>query len=152
MKYLGFYVSSDKEGRNSCLAATNKMNYICKSLAAIGENVEIISSSMVSSKGNFPKRTEKLADGITLKLFSAYKCGNIFQKCWALFHATIVLFFYLLFHVKRGEKILVYHSLAYMRTLKWARFFKRFQIILEVEEIYGDVMQNEAHIFSRRSY
>lgn len=152
MKVFNYCDISDKEGRSMSWASVNKMNYICKSLAAIGENVEIISASMISSKGNFPKRTEKLADGITLKLFSAYKWGNIFQKCWALFHATIVLFFYLLFHVKRGEKILVYHSLAYMRTLKWARFFKRFQIILEVEEIYGDVTQNEKTVKQEFSF
>jgi glycosyltransferase involved in cell wall biosynthesis len=142
MKYLSFYDTSDKEGRARCLAATNKMDYICKSLVAIGENVEIISASMTSSKGNFKGRVEQIDDGITLKLFSAYKWGNVFQKVWAMILSKLVLFFYLLFHVKRGETLLVYHALGYMSTLRWAKFFKRFKILLEVEEIYGDVTGN----------
>lgn len=140
MKYISFYDSSDKEGRSSCLAATNKINYICKSLVAIGKNVEIVSASMTSPKGRFKGRTERIADGITLKMFPAFKWGNIFQKLWATMISAWILFFYFLIHVKRGETILVYHSLAYMRTLRVAKFIKRFRLVFEVEEIYGDVI------------
>lgn len=152
MKYLSFYDSSDKEGRSSCLAATNKMNYICKRLVSIGENVEIVSASMASAKGRFKGRTEQIADGITLKMFPAFKWGNIFQKLWATIASAWILFFYLLFHVKRKETILVYHSLAYMRTLRVAKFFKRFKMVLEVEEIYGDVTGNSKTVKRETSF
>lgn len=152
MKYLSFYDTSDKEGRARCLATTNKMDYICKSLVAIGENVEIVSASMTSSKGNFKGRVEQIDDGITLKLFSAYKWGNVFQKVWAMILSKLVLFFYLLFHVKRGETLLVYHALGYMSTLRWAKFFKRFKILLEVEEIYGDVTGNKKTVKRELSF
>lgn len=139
MKYLSFYNTTDEEGRNTCLAATNKMDYICKSLVANGETVEIISASIASKKGHFKGRTETISDGITLKLFSAYKWGNIFQKLWTTLYSFFTVFFYLLFKVKRKETILVYHSLGYLKALRLAKFFKGFKIILEVEEIYGDV-------------
>lgn len=152
MKYLSFYDSSDKEKRSSCLAATNKMKYICKSLVEVGENVEIISASMASSIGRFKGRTEQIDDGITLKMFPAFKWGNIFQKLWAKIAASLILFFYLLFHIKRGEKILVYHSLAYMSTLRFTKFIKRFKMILEVEEIYGDVACNKKTVKRELSF
>ncbi len=143
MKYLSYYDSSDKEGRSSCLSATNKMNYICKSLVSLGETVEIVSASMASRKGNFKGRREKISDGVTLKMFPAFKFGNIIQKLRTIIASRIILFFYLLFCVKRNEKILVYHSLSYMRALRIAKFLKGFKIILEVEEIYGDVKNDD---------
>ena len=152
MKYLSFYDTSNQEGRARCLSATNKMDYICKSLVAIGENVEIVSASMTSPKGNFKGRVEQIGEGITLKLFSAYKWGNVFQKIWAMILSKLVLFFYLLFHVKRGETLLVYHALGYMSTLRWAKFFKRFKILLEVEEIYGDVTGNKKTVKRELSF
>ena len=70
MKYLSFYDTSDEEGRNTYLAATNKVDYICKSFVANGETVEIISASMISTKSDFKGRTETISDSIALKLFS----------------------------------------------------------------------------------
>lgn len=139
MKYLCYYDKNSNEGRNYALAATTKINYIAKAIKQVGEDVEVISASTISSKGNFAKRTEILGSGIKLKLFRANKWGNVFQKIWATIYFKLAIFFYLLFKVKKGEKIIVYHSLAYMNQVKLARAIKKFKLILEVEEVYGDV-------------
>ena len=120
------------------MSLLNKINYICSS---ISENmpVEIISTSMNSSLGYFKGRTEIIDKNIILKQFSAYKWGNIFQKVLAKFHYVFTLFFYLIFHVGRNEKIIVYHSVSYINIIKLAKSIKHFRLILEIEEIYGDV-------------
>lgn len=139
MKFLYYYATENDEGRSRFLAANNKIDYICKSIVANHQTVEIISGCIASSKGHYKGKTEQLANGVTLKTFSCYKWGNLFQKLWTTFYEFFAIFFYLLFHVKRNEKILVYHSTGYIRAIKWAKFFKGFKLILEVEEIYGDV-------------
>ena len=143
MKYLSYYDCASGEGRSSCLAATNKMDYICKAIVANGRTVEIVSASIASKKGHFKGSERLIAEGVTLKKFSSYKWGNIFQKIWVLTYSFFAIFFFLLFHIKKDEKILVYHSLGYMRSVSLAKFFKRFYLIIEVEEIYGDVSENE---------
>lgn len=155
MKYLCYYDKNFDEGRNYALAATTKIDYIAKAINELGEDVELISASTISSKGHFAKRTEILGSGIKLKLFRAYKWGNVFQKIWATIYFKLAIFFYLLFNVKKGEKIIAYHSLAYMREIKLAKAIKKFNLILEVEEIYGDVInkdnitENELKFFNK---
>lgn len=39
--------------------------------------------------------------------------------------------------------MIVYHSLYYMRFIKILRKLKRFNLILEIEEIYSDVLNDE---------
>lgn len=139
MKYLGYYDISNREGRYFCLAATNKMDYICKSIVANGDSVEIVSASIGSTKGNFKGGECSIVNGVSLKKFLAIKRKGLLKKLCATIYSFFSIFFYLLFHTKRDEKIIVYHSIGYMRCVSMAKFFKRFQIVLEVEEIYGDV-------------
>ena len=143
MKYLSYYDVSNAEGRVYCLAATNKMDYICKAMRANGHTVEIISASIASNKGRFKGGVQTISEGVTLKKFTAYKWGNIFQKIWITIYNFLAIFFYFLFHTEKDEKIIVYHAIGYMRSLSLAKFFKRFHLILEIEEIYSDVSGNK---------
>ncbi len=140
MKYFGYYDISNSEGRNYCLAATNKMDYICKAIIANGDTVEIVSASIYSNKGKFKGGKYPLPNGATLKKFSAKQRKNIFQKIFSTIYNFFAIFFYLLFHTKKDEKVIVYHSLGYMRSVALAKFFKRFYLVLEIEEIYADVL------------
>jgi hypothetical protein len=142
MKYLSYYDVSDNEGRNFCLSATNKINYICKAISENGENVKIISASIASTKGHFRGGESLIAKGVSLKKFSAYKWGNSLQKIWVTIYSFLAIVFYLLLHVKKDERIIVYHSLGYMRAVSLAKFIKRFYLIMEIEEIYSDVLDD----------
>jgi len=62
----------------------------------------------------------------------------------------IKLFCELACKTKKGENVLVYHSLGYTGTIALARKIRRFRLILEVEEIYADVSGNERD--RRREY
>lgn len=143
MKYICFYDKDLNEGRNISLAATNKIYYISSVVKDICGEVEIISACTTSSIRNFKARRETLENGAKLRLFKAYKKNSFFSKLKSLIYSRFVMFFYLLFNVKRNEKIIVYHSLAYMNQIKLAKAIKKFSLILEVEEIYGEVEKSK---------
>lgn len=50
-----------------------------------------------------------------------------------------MLFWYLIMNIKKDETILVYHSLQLRKVVYLAKKIKKFNVILEVEEIYSDV-------------
>ncbi len=143
MKYLTYYDTKNSEERNVFVSAKNKADYIAKKIAEIKGKTTIISASMTSANGNYKSREEKISENITLKCFRAHKEQTVFQKIKSMIYRNFVLFFYLLFCVKRNEKIIVYHSLGYMKILNLLKRIKKFKIILEIEEIYGDVIENQ---------
>lgn len=138
MKYIGFY-DMKIDRRSMSIAATNKMNYICEALNAIGEPVEIISCGMIADKA-IPATEEKLFDNTVVKYFKTRRTSrNKLKRIYNVFAQNITLFCYLLKHTSKGEKVLVYHSLGLMRCVYFAKKIKRFKMILEVEEFYNDV-------------
>jgi hypothetical protein len=121
------------------------MDYICKVLNKIGYKVLIVSPSKTSKKNFFKGKLIKINNDITLKLFHTFPWGNKFQKAFSLIAGNFMLFWYLLFNVKRNETILVYHSLGLNNTVRYAKKIRGFKVILEVEEIYQDVMSCSAY-------
>ena len=140
IKYLCFYDCSDVEGRNFPLAASTKIKYICNALDCVNIPVEIVSASTSSSKGNFPASKERIRKNIILRKFRASKSKNLFQKAINRVKSLFLLLIFLL-SIKKEETLIVYHSLYYMNVVAIAKFFKKFKLVLEVEEIYGDVIK-----------
>lgn len=143
IKYIGFYeLLESKLKRNSCLSAINKMNYIAKSITRTGKNVKIISPAWYTDK-NVLKTLEKhtkINENITLIEAPSFATRNKVTMRLKRIYTQIWLFFYLLFNVNKEEEILVYHSLSLIVPLLLAKKIKNFKIILEVEEIYTDVI------------
>lgn len=140
MKYISFY-DTKKDRRNMCLAAVNKINYICSAFNKSGINVDLISCSMIADV-KIKKTTEKLYENTDIHYFKTLKKSRFkpIRICEYIYQ-NLVLFFFLLFNVKKNEQIVVYHSLGLMRCVYFAKKLKKFKLILEVEEIYNDVMQ-----------
>ncbi len=141
MKYIIFYDINNDEGRGYTLAATNKADYIMSVIERLGINVEIISASLTSSRGYIKGSETKLTENIKLIKLPAFKWGNKLQKVFALAWNFWGMFLYLLKNTKKDEEVIVYHSLANISSVKWAKKFKKFKLILEVEEIYNDVIK-----------
>lgn len=142
-KYVGFYDTDAyiQENRNFFLSATNKMNYIATAITNLGAHVQIISpSGTMNKRGIYKKRTNQLAEGISLTLGFTFGAKNWFTRKLRFLWSWMCLFLYLLFNTKKDENILVYHSLWLMRPVMLAKQIKKFNLILEVEEIYQDVM------------
>lgn len=138
MKYFCYY-DTEINRRVCSLAAVNKINYICKKLRESGLNMNIVSCSMLADK-KMPECTEIVSDGISVYFFPAWKRKKSYVgRVASTIYRNILLFFYMIRYVKKNETVIVYHSLANMRCIALAKWFKRFRLIMEVEEIYNDV-------------
>lgn len=144
MKYIGYYdVRESDENRNCALAAVNKMDYVINAITRLEYEVEIVSASPTRDAKGYTGREIFLGKGKKLKLFRTVGRTN---KVMCILNSLITklhFFLYLLFQLQRNEIVLVYHSLGYSNTIRFLKKIKKFQLILEVEEIYADVTGKE---------
>lgn len=148
IKYIAYFDTQDSDiKRNYVTSASNKLEYIAKSIASFEEQVEIISMSQVQDlKFKYYKSERKqVAKGVSLKLFSSWGCTNGILKKIRVLWQLIAMFFYLILHCKKKDTIVVYHSLGYFDIIRWAKKLRNFKLILEVEEIYSDVSQMSSY-------
>lgn len=144
MKYIGHY-DIDREGkqtRSLSPAARNKMAYVVETIARL-EPVEIISPSVVTGSESECGRVEKLSDKVSLRLFPSLGRKNAVLGKLGTLLTTLCFEFYLLTHIHRGETVVAYHSLVYCKFLYVLKKIRHFRLILEMEELYGDVTGDE---------
>ena len=144
--YIGYYdvLENNAENRNTILAATNKMSYIIDVFSRCAESVLVVSASGSRNNHCYPGKTVKLKDNARLKLFPTLGSGCRVRRVLSRWLLNVDMFFFLLRHIKRGQTVIVYHSLGYLPMIKLLRRFKKFRLVLELEELYGDVMENAA--------
>lgn len=142
--YISYYTQpSDSEKRDAVLAAVNKIDYICESLEKNDCEVEIVSASPTLGKKLGKARIKKITDRTTLKLFSSLPKVNKIVSLVNRVYMQVQMFFYMLKSTDRNSTVIVYHSLAYMSLVKLLKKLKGFRLILEAEEVYGNVIGNE---------
>ncbi len=143
--YIGYYdtKNNEKENRNYVLSAVNKMTYICSAINKTGINVEIISASETKNPQSYSSKMVDVFPNTKLKLFktSAYNKNRIVRVLKRILF-FIKFSFYVLNNTGKNQNVIVYHSLGYARLIKWLKKIKKFNLILEVEEIYSDVTGN----------
>lgn len=148
VKYIGYFDFQDSTiPRNYVVSASNKIEYIAEALNQAGIDVELISVS-ASTESHFKWHKSEIKERtphFEVRFFATFGGSHkIIRSLRTVWHAAI-LFLYLLFHAKKGEKIIIYHSLGYFNIILWAKKLKKFQLILEVEEIYQDVVPYPKH-------
>ncbi|MDR4508580.1 MAG: hypothetical protein MRJ65_10165 [Candidatus Brocadiaceae bacterium] len=142
IKYIGFYDLPDSFPKRAAdLPATNKMDYICDALQRAGYDVHVVSPSCFidPNAGWKQQTTVHLGPHKKLTLCPSWGTRNKWTRNIKVVFSLFWLFCYLVAHVKKGEKILVYHSPWLSLSIRMAKLIKGFHLILEVEEIYGDV-------------
>lgn len=145
MKYIGYFdcLENKEQNRKYVLSATNKMEYIARKLVSSCEMVEIVSASGTKNiRGICRGKSIKIDSDISLKLFTTFGTNNRILNVFARWGLKISMLAYILRNTKRGEPIIVYHSLGYMEVFKALIRLKKLKLILEVEEIYGDVIND----------
>ena len=140
--YLGYYNLPDS-GTNFVLAAVNKMNYICEAVEKAGYSTEIVSASGAVEKKFCKSKKVKLTDKTTLKLFSSLPRLNRIVSFINRVTLNTKLFLYMVKNTNKDSTVMVYHSLGYMSLVKRLKKLKGFKLIIEAEEIYGDVIGDE---------
>lgn len=142
--YMAYYNSTNSsERRNAVLSSVNKMNYICEALENNGYNTEIVSASGAVEKKFCKSKKVKLTDKTTLKLFSSLPRLNRIVSVIDRVILKTKLFLYMIKNTNKDSIVMVYHSLGYMSLVKRLKKLKGFKLIIEAEEIYGDVIGNE---------
>ena len=137
--YIGYYSGEKCQNRRNCsenAAATVKMNFIIDSLKTLGYHVHLISISLGSEAGIYRAEhitIDELEDHYYVPYFSI-KLKN--KNCFGGQTAWLFLKMYALFHFKRKDIVITYHSLMYHRF--WVRLHKiiGFRWVPQVEEIY----------------
>lgn len=141
IKYIAYYNTGDNsEERVVFPAASTKISTISNSIGEMGVKVDILSSSNTTSKkSNSPKKVKQISDNIRLILTKGYRRGGKLRNkiSGLLFKLSFLLS--CVRNIKKGDTVIVYHSLNYIRSIKWLKKYKKIKLILEVEEIYGDV-------------
>lgn len=141
---MAYYNSTNSsERRNAVLSSVNKMNYICEALENNGYNTEIVSASGATEKKFCKSKKVKLTDKTTLKLFSSLPRLNRIVSVIDRVILKTKLFLYMIKNTNKDSIVMVYHSLGYMSLVKRLKKLKGFKLIIEAEEIYGDVIGDE---------
>ncbi len=144
MKYLTFYDadSNKAENRNFVLSASNKLNYMLNAMHKAGLDFDVVSASgALGNRPLFAKKTP-LFEGVNLWLPASL--GRLCKPVRVLDRLFIrIQIFFKLLGMKKGETLVVYHSLFYMNLVKVIKRLKKVKLVLELEEIYGDVMEED---------
>lgn len=145
MKYIGYFdvMRRDKPMRSCSPAGREKMQYIAETTAKF-EPVEIISPSGVTQNETSRGSVTELGDGISLRLFFSLGRKNCVIGKLSAILTKLCFAVYLFFHIRREEKVIVYHSMAYCKLIYWLKKIRKFHLILELEELYSDV-NNKKH-------
>ena len=143
--YLGYYdvPENQDEMRSYSLAAVNKMTYICSALNRAGHDVEIVSASKTARTQDCPGHLIRISEHTSLRLFPCKGTGSVWKRGFRALEMQWRIGKYLWKNTRKGETILAYHSLGYVRTLWLLKKLRQFRLILEVEEIYSDVTGDE---------
>lgn len=139
IKYISYYNKLNE--RAIYPASVNKIGYILSTLEKIDCRINVISLSS-SIKKYLPKTTIVLSENIKLHYFTSLCKNNFFFRVISSIYLYFQLILFILIQVHKGETILVYHSLGYSRIIFWLKYIKNFKLVLEMEEIYSDVICN----------
>lgn len=143
MKYIAFYDTKEYENekRSVALCASNLTEYILEVLTDFTA-VEIISPSRTRNKSGFFKgRTSEVSPGITLTQPPTFGVRTGIGRAVAIAYTLLWMIIYLLVHTKKGETVMVYHSLSTMMPVKLIKKVKKVKLILEIREFYSDARQ-----------
>ncbi len=145
--YLGYYdiPENGNENRNIVLSATNKMTYIVSAMEKAGYVVEVVSMSQTCNHQKYDGKIVNIGENSKLVLFKTLPWGNKINRIKSLIYSKIQLVKYVMNNIGKEDTLVVYHSLAYAKIIRILKKIKKFKLILEVEEIYSDVINPEKY-------
>lgn len=143
IKYFTYYGDNDKKAlRENSPAADRKTDYIIDALNRCGYSVDIISHSSVTSPGFYFKGKINKKSQNNFRFFGCFGKSKIkVLEVLGWWFLDAKFFLWCLFHLKKEEQIIVYHSLGYDSAFIKLAKLKKLRIIGEIEEIYQDVHQ-----------
>jgi len=138
--YMCYYATTNDE-RNLAAhpAGTTKMTYVIQSIKKAGYFVKVFSTAPTKNRFlcHYKSKYITIDDQQSVYYIDTFGSRFKFIRFLLIFWNRIQVLKYIFLNIKENDTLLVYHSPAYINTLKIAKFFKRFYLIVEVEEIYS---------------
>lgn len=143
--YVCIFDYEERKGkkRDFPLSAQQVILSKARLLKEAGLDVEIVSMSSVTGYGFDRGGCFELEKKIVLRLFSSIGHSNFLFRVIDHYWIRLQLVLFLLGRLKKCDAIIVYHSLAYMKIISFMKKLKKNSLILEVQEIYADVINNK---------
>lgn len=145
IKYFGFYCDAENiktENRYSSPAANTKMEYICNVLNKMGYKVFFISMCETTGENTFKRKIVNLDESNRLLLFKTIGRKNLVCLISRKILMYIQIFCFFIINVKKGETVIIYHSMKTMKLFSLLKKLKKIKVVYEVEELYSDVGEN----------
>jgi len=142
IKYFCHYDTSKNISYNRyyALSASQKIEYLYDKFNSIGYNVDIISLSSTRNPYRYSAQKIDLNYNTTAYFFSNLSWGNRLQRILSRFYISLNIILFVLFKLKCGETVLLYHSLEYANVILQTFKIKKINLILQLEELYQDVV------------
>lgn len=140
IKFFTYHGCQDVDKRrDNSPAADNKIDYIIEVLNRCGYAVDHISRAGSAENHYIPAYAEQKGENIFRYFASFGKHKNPLLRVLGRWFMEIQFFWWCMLNIKRGEQVLVYHSLGYSHLFNILQKLKGIKIIGEIEEIYQDV-------------
>lgn len=139
MIYYAVYYSTMGSGRVKNYAGEDKVDYICRVINELGIDVTILSNAKTSEKAFANSEFLHLFDRTNLIYFSSFPRYGVILHAFDVLWGYMQLIYFIISHVKKDDTVLVYHSLGYRGLWGFLRSIKRFNYVLEVEELFQTI-------------
>lgn len=143
--YIGAYSGDEERLRRKHIrqnpAGTAKMDYILYALNQIGKTVTLVAVAPSKDSGFCHQESIAVSEREQHTYLASAVC-RIFGK--NIIRGELSSFFlerYLLENVTAEDTVIVYHSLLYKKAVVRAWKKQKFRLLLEVEELYQDVIK-----------
>ncbi len=143
--YLGHY-SRVEDARSVSPAGATMMEYVAQSINDAGYDLTMISLSQAKDKSSKPIKIKKInekTDIVYLSSLKQYRKRNYIMRFLQKMRRERKHYKELSSLIKEGDIVVAYHSLALIKNLKKLRKKIKFKLILQVCEIYADVLENK---------
>lgn len=144
VKFVAHYDSTenDAQKRAVALSACNKMLSVMNCIKSGGRTVEVVSVASTYGEEDALSKTYCSKDGVWIRLF--YAVGR--RKYLRIVNRVILpvqALAYLIGNTSKNDIVFAYHSVYLIKLLYILKLFTKCKLILEMEEIYGDVSGRE---------
>lgn len=155
--YIGFFCDfSDNKRKNISPAMVTKMRYVARKLAQRGKKVKIFSPGYSIEKNADYSSSKKYVIEPNVEVEETATIGRkyLLLKALGVLFAHLQLLIYLFSRVKRGDIVVIYHSMFYKYDFLLFKLLRKNKIIMEVEELYSAAwckkdFSSEIHYLSR---
>lgn len=143
--YIGYYSGLKNPNHFYEFPSSNsKMDYIISVIGRLNFKLTVLSLGFTKETSPFFRKKRIIdVDAKTRFIFVGtvnffFPFLNFLSKIWLYFQVLNLL----LFRVKENDIILVYHSYLLSKVVNFCRFFSKFKLLYEIEEIYQAAWQN----------